>query len=88
MVKKAKRRRIPSIRPRGRPKQALPLSKPVAFRLPDDVIVLANKAANDQHVSRNKLVELVLRAALEPGYADQRDVAKQEVDQQQIDLFA
>lgn len=83
MKRAKKKKRIPSVRPRGRPRKREP-SKAVAFRLPGDVIAMATAAAVDQHVSRNKLVELVLRTALEPGFARKKEVT----DDGQIDLFA
>lgn len=83
MTKTKKRKRPTSVRPRGRPRKAEP-SKAVAFRLPGDVIKLATTAAADQHISRNKLVELVLRTALEPGYARKKEVTHDG----QYDLFS
>lgn len=39
-------------------------TKPIAFRLPPDVVALADAASAAQRVSRNKIVEHVLRVAL------------------------
>lgn len=71
-----------SSRPRGRPPKT-DRTVPVAFRLPGDVVAMATAAAADRHLSRNKLVELVLRSALDPRYTP-----KKEVSDDQYDLFA
>lgn len=81
-MKKPRQRRATAARPRGRPRKPT-RSKAVAFRLPPDVIALATTAATDRHISRNKLVELVLRQALEPGGAPNK-----EVDARHLDLFS
>jgi metal-responsive CopG/Arc/MetJ family transcriptional regulator len=43
-------------------------SKPVSFRLPSDVVAMADAAARNECLTRSKLVERILRAALDPAY--------------------
>ena len=69
-------------KPRHRTKAAtLAGTRPIAFRLPPDVVRMADAAAQKRCLSRNKLVELILRASL----SDFQNTGVP--DARQIDLF-
>lgn len=72
---------------RRKPKRAYnrvgPPSKPIAFRLPEDIVKMVDRAARKKHLSRNKTVELVLRNSLTADYSE-----PEMADVRQIDLFA
>lgn len=62
----------------------------ISFRLPPDLIKVLGQKAAKQHVSRNKLTELVLRHHFSQGDKHLSDLMEQEVlrDDKTIDLFA
>jgi hypothetical protein len=69
-----------------------PTKKIIAFRLPGDLMKTLGTKATRQHVSRNKLVEFILRDYCGRTDKDLRDLIKnpqeEERDDQTIDLFA
>jgi hypothetical protein len=56
--------------------------KPVAFRLPNDVLTALKSISQKQHISRNKIVELILRDYItKRGNTIVRELlAKEEID--------
>ncbi|MDK4729369.1 hypothetical protein EVC08_041 [Rhizobium phage RHph_N65] len=69
-----------------------PSKKIIAFRLPNDLMKTLSGKAAKQHVSRNKLVEFILRSYLAKSEAELRHMIsnppEDERDDQTIDLFA
>jgi hypothetical protein len=69
----------------------IPTKKIFAFRLPDSVAKTLSKQAARQHVSRNKLVEFILRDYCVRPDRDLRDLlesTQEAASDEQIDLFA
>jgi metal-responsive CopG/Arc/MetJ family transcriptional regulator len=69
-----------------------PNKKIIAFRLPGDLMKTLGAKATKQHVSRNKLVEFILRSYLAKSEAELRHMIENPpedmTDAGQIDLFA
>lgn len=68
----------------------LPVKKLISFRLPPDVIKTLTTKAIKQHVSRNKLTELILRDHFSRGDRHLSALIEQEPDRDDrtLDMFA
>lgn len=69
-----------------------PDKKIIAFRLPDDVMKTLGSKAAKQHISRNKLVELILRSHLAKTDRELAEIVKHpvegQVDASTLNIFA
>jgi hypothetical protein len=69
-----------------------PIKSIAAFRLPNTLLKTLTTKAGRQHISRNKLVELILHEHMGKTDRELRDMINKpredEADDNQIDLFA
>lgn len=88
MTKKSRKRPVPKVNSKERHLRRAARrpdgqrTKPYAFRLPPDVVAMADAAADAADVSRNNIVEHALRTMF-AKYGN----AKQERSRDQFDLF-